>query len=51
MLEENPLKRLFRHRPWLVMMVVFLFGGGAAMAFAPMLAESVVDHFHSLQDE
>lgn len=51
MLEENPLKRLFRHRPWLVMMVVFLLGGGAAMAFAPMLAERVVDHFHPPQGE
>jgi len=49
MLEENPPKRLFRNHPWLVVIVVFLLGVGAAMALSPMLAESVVDHFDSSQ--
>lgn len=51
MVEENPPTRLFRNHPWLVVMVVFLLGSGAAMVFAPMLAESVVDYFHPPQGE
>lgn len=49
--EESPLKQPFRYRPWLMLIIAILFGSGAAMAFAPMLTEIVVDYFYPSLDE